>query len=421
MKNKKKRKKKKSTIKRFIDKVVLHKEDDWNSNTFSMFEVIIIILISILFGVIIGYIITCSKNPLYGSDKDLVEIVKVYENLTDDYYDNVDRSKLSDAAIKGMVEAVEDPYTNYMDSDVADEFNETVKGSFVGIGVTVTYDEGYYQVIDIMKNTPASKSDLKIDDIIMRVDDKDIKEDEQAFRSIRKGKVGTKVKLTVKRNDEMKDITLKRALIEIESVHNHIFDYEDLSIGYVKIDTFASNSYKQFKKAIDRFDKKKVDALVIDVRDNPGGQLDQTREILSTFFPRRTVLYQIQAKNTTKKIYSSNSITKKYPVAVLINGASASAAEVLASCFKENYKDVVIVGEKSYGKGTVQKSQTLNSGNSIKYTTEKWLTSKGKWLGDKGVIPDITVAAPEEYYENAIYENDTQLKEALKRLKESNK
>ena len=421
MKNKKKRKKKKSTIKRFIDKVVLHKEDDWNSNTFSMFEVIIIILISILFGVIIGYIITCSKNPLYGSDKDLVEIVKVYENLTDDYYDNVDRSKLSDAAIKGMVEAVEDPYTNYMDSDVADEFNETVKGSFVGIGVTVTYDEGYYQVIDIMKNTPASKSDLKIDDIIMRVDDKDIKEDEQAFRSIRKGKVGTKVKLTVKRNDEMKDITLKRALIEIESVHNHIFDYEDLSIGYVKIDTFASNSYKQFKKAIDRFDKKKVDALVIDVRDNPGGQLDQTREILSTFFPRRTVLYQIQAKNTTKKIYSSNSITKKYPVAVLINGASASAAEVLASCFKENYKDVVIVGEKSYGKGTVQKSQTLNSGNSIKYTTEKWLTSKGKWLGDKGVIPDITVAAPEEYYENAIYENDTQLKEALKSLKESNK
>ena len=421
MKNKKKRKKKKSTIKKFIDRVVLHKEDDWNSNTFSMFEVIIIILISILFGVIIGYIITCSKNPLYGSDKNLVEIVKVYENLTDDYYDNVDRSKLSDAAIKGMVEAVEDPYTNYMDSDVADEFNETVKGSFVGIGVTVTYDEGYYQVIDIMKNTPASKSDLKIDDIIMRVDDKDIKEDEQAFRSIRKGKVGTKVKLTVKRNDEMKDITLKRALIEIESVHNHIFDYEDLSIGYVKIDTFASNSYKQFKKAIDRFDKKKVDALVIDVRDNPGGQLDQTREILSTFFPRRTVLYQIQAKNTTKKIYSSNSITKKYPVAVLINGASASAAEVLASCFKENYKDVVIVGEKSYGKGTVQKSQTLNSGNSIKYTTEKWLTSKGKWLGDKGVIPDITVAAPEEYYENAIYENDTQLKEALKSLKESNK
>ena len=421
MKQKKKRKQKKSTIKRFIDKVVLHKEDDWNSNTFSMFEVIIIILISILFGVIIGYIITCSKNPLYGSDKDLVEIVKIYENLTDDYYDNVDRSKLSDAAIKGMVEAVEDPYTNYMDSDVADEFNETVKGSFVGIGVTVTYDEGYYQVIDIMKNTPASKSDLKIDDIIMRVDDKDIKEDEQAFRSIRKGKVGTKVKLTVKRNDEMKDITLKRALIEIESVHNHIFNYEDLSIGYVKIDTFASNSYKQFKKAIDRFDKKKVDALVIDVRDNPGGQLDQTREILSTFFPRRTVLYQIQAKNTTKKIYSSNSITKKYPVAVLINGASASAAEVLASCFKENYKDVVIVGEKSYGKGTVQKSQTLNSGNSIKYTTEKWLTSKGKWLGDKGVIPDITVAAPEEYYENAIYENDTQLKEALKRLKESNK
>ena len=115
-----------------------------------------------------------------------------------------------------------------------------------------------------------------------------------------------------------------------------------------------------------------------------------------------------------------NNSTQKYPVAVLINEGSASAAEILASCFKENYKDAVIVGTNSYGKGTIQKAQSLNSGNSIKYTTDKWLTAKGKWLDKKGVKPTIVIEQSTEYYENSNYENDSQLQEALRQLKESN-
>lgn len=411
-------KKKKSKTNKFKSKLLQYKKDD--CNTFSLFEVLIIILISILFGIIIGYIITCSKNPLYSNDKNLIEIANVYSNLTTEYYDKVDKNKLSDGAIKGMIESVEDPFTNYMEAEIAKEFNETVKGSFVGVGITVMYEDGYYRIINIMDDTPASKSDLKVDDLLIKVNDKDLKDNSEVFKSISKGKVNSKVKLTIKRNDEEKDIVLKRAEIEIQSVHNRVFDYEGLTIGYVKIDTFSDNSYKQFKKAIERFTKRKVDRVIIDVRDNPGGQLEQTREILSIFFSKKTVLYQIQAKEKTKKVYSMNNSTQKYPVAVLINEGSASAAEILASCFKENYKDAVIVGTNSYGKGTIQKAQSLNSGNSIKYTTDKWLTAKGKWLDKKGVKPTIVIEQSTEYYENSNYENDSQLQEALRQLKESN-
>ena len=416
-KKKKNKNIKKHNLFTIIKDKIFH-EDDIDNN-FSMFEVVIIIIISILFGIIIGYIITCGKlSP--ANDKNLSEIVDVYDKLTSNYYDKVDKSKLSDAAIKGMVESLDDPYTNYMDVTTANEFNRTIDGSFVGIGVTVQYEEdGYYRVIEIMQDTPASKSDLRVDDILLRVDGMDIAEDETAFSSITNGKVGTKVILTVKRGEDQMDITLKRAVIELKIVHNSIFDYEGMKVGYVKIDSFSVNSYKQFERSMNRFDKNNIDVLVIDVRDNPGGNLARTREILSKFFDRKTVLYQIKTPKVTKKIKSLNSETKDYPIAVLINNGSASASEILASCFQENYDKAIIVGEKSYGKGTIQNSQSLSSGTSIKYTTEKWLTSKGKYLGDKGVKPDVEVAASAEYYENQTYSTDNQLQEALKKLKES--
>ena len=420
MKKKKKRNNKKVNIIQDLKNRFLKKEeDDWNSNSFSMFEVIIIILISILFGVIIGYIITCGKTSLYVKDKNMYEIADVYNSLTTEYYGKVDKDKLSDAAIKGMVESIDDPFTNYMDEDISDEFNKAVNGSFVGIGVTVTYEEGYYRIIEIMKNSPALESGMEVNDLIIRVDDKDISSDEKAFSSISNGKVGSSVKITIKRGEEEKDFVLKRSVIEMEVVHNNVFDYEGLTIGYARIDSFSSNSAKQFKNAIHRFDRKKIDALVIDVRDNPGGHLDKTREILSHFFDKKTVLFQIENKNGTRKVKSLNNETKDYPIAVLINSGSCSASEILASTIDELYPNSFTVGTTTYGKGTVQKSQSLNSGNSIEYTTQKWLTAKGEWLGNKGVKPTYEVEETEEYCNNPVYENDEQLQVALQKIKES--
>ena len=392
-------------------------------NTFSMFEVVIIILISILFGIVIGYIITYNKNPMYDnkSGNNVSEIVNVYNNLVNNYYGKVDQDKLSDAAIKGMIESLDDPFTNYMDLTTTNEFNETVDGSFVGIGIVINYEEEGFKITEIMKNSPAEDSGLKVGDILTKIDDQELNVDyNNIFAKLIKGKVGTEVKVTVLRGDKEKSYVIKRSVIEIDTVHKHIFKDDNSKIGYVKIDSFASNSSKQFDKAIKRFDKEKINSLIIDVRDNPGGHLKEVRNILSNFFDKKTVLYQIKTNNQKKKISSINNDTKDYNIVVLINSGSASASEILASCFKENYSKVTIVGVDSYGKGTVQKSQTLNSGSAIKYTTEKWLTSKGKWLDKKGVKPDVYIEEDESYRDNPTYDNDIQLKMAINKLKESN-
>lgn len=402
--------------------LVISNDGEMNKPSFSIMEVVIIILISILFGILVGYVITCTRgvsNSTKSSSK-VTEIVNTYNSIVDNYYDDIDKNKLADAAIKGMIESLDDPYSNYMDSETTSSFNESVEGSFVGIGVVVTYDENlkYNTIIDVIKGTPAEKYGLKVDDVIVKVDGEDVKEayGDNLAKLIR-GKQGTKVKLTIKRGNKEKEITLKRGIVEIESVTSKTLEYNDKKIGYLKIDSFATNTYEQFYKALKRLEKKNIDSLVLDVRDNPGGHLLQTRQILSLFFPKKTVLYQIQSKNVKKKIYSDSSETRKYPVAILVNNGTASAAEILATCFHDNYKDSIIVGNPTYGKGTVQKAQSLSSGNSIKYTTQKWLTSKGKWLNQKGLQPDIVVDQSEEYFENPEYNTDVQLQEALKNLK----
>ena len=158
--------------------------------------------------------------------------------------------------------------------------------------------------------------------------------------------------------------------------------------------------------------------MILDVRDNPGGHLLQTKQILSMFFSKKTVLFQIESKQKKQKVKSLSDEVRDYPVAVLINSSSASASEVVASCFQDNYKDALIVGITSYGKGTVQQSQSLKNGTSIKYTTQKWLTSKGKWLNNTGVTPDVEVQLSESYYQNPVHEEDNQLQEAIQRIVE---
>ena len=162
-----------------------------------------------------------------------------------------------------------------------------------------------------------------------------------------------------------------------------------------------------------QFDKEEVDCLVIDVRNNLGGQLAQVRNILDVFFEKNTVLFQVKSKNNTLKIKASNKKKRNYPVAVVINNGSASASEVLAACFKDNYKKAFIVGDQSFGKGTVQKTVSLKGGGKYKYTVEQWLTPKGKWIEGDGITPTHKVVNSEEYYNNPSYDNDDQLKKAI--------
>ena len=416
IKKRKASKKKKNSLFSKIDQCFKELErrifNDSESN-FSLLEVVLIIVISILFGIIIGYLITFSKSGS-ASDSNIEEIVETYHNIVDDYYDSVDKDKLSEAAIKGMIDSLEDPYSNYMDSNSTDEFNEQIDGSFVGIGVVVMYNEEYNTIIEVYKGSPAEAAGIEKDDVIIKVDGEDVRGvfGDEISKKIR-GKEGSVVHISVLRGEEEKEFDVVRGKIDIKSVTSNVIEQDNKKIGYLKIENFAANTYSQFSKELKKIEKKKINSLIIDVRNNPGGHLLQTRQILSLFFNKKTVLYQIQDKSLKKKIYSYTKDTRTYPVVVLVNGGSASASEILAAAIKESYNGYV-VGTKTYGKGTVQQVKELSDGSMIKYTTENWLTPNGNWINEVGIEPTNVVNLSEEYIKNPSDETDNQLQEALK-------
>ena len=279
------------------------------------------------------------------------------------------------------------------------------------------YDGEYNKIIAVDDKGPSNKI-LKVDDLIVKVSGKDVRgiygDD---LKKLIRGKVGTAVKIKVLRNNKYLTFSIKRTNIEIETVKSNYFDVESKRIGYLDVDVISSNTYKQFNKNLKRLENKNIDSLIIDLRDNPGGHLSQTKEILSMFFNKKTVLYQLKDKDTKKKIYSSSNETRSYPIVILVNDGSASASEIITSCFMENYNNIKVVGTTTYGKGTVQQSHQLSTGTSIKYTVQEWLTSNGKSINEKGIKPDEELLMNSEYYSNPTYNTDNQLQKAIEILK----
>ena len=390
-----------------------------NDSKFSLFEVVIIIFISIVFGMIVGYVLTYTRSPLGSvkSNSKLSEIISTYNSIKDNYYKEIDEDTLVNAAVSGMIGSLDDNYSNYMDSSTTYSFNESVEGSFVGIGITIMYDGEYNKIIAVDDKGPSNKI-LKVDDLIVKVSGKDVRgiygDD---LKKLIRGKAGTAVKITVLRNNKYLTFSIKRTNIEIEIVKSNYFDVESKRIGYLDVDVISSNTYKQFNKNLKRLENKNIDSLIIDLRDNPGGQLSQTKEILSMFFNKKTVLYQLKDKDTKKKIYSSSNETRSYPIVILVNDGSASASEIITSCFMKNYNNIKVVGTTTYGKGTVQQSHQLSTGTSIKYTVQEWLTSNGKNINEKGIKPDEELLMNSEYYSNPTYNTDNQLQKAIEILK----
>ena len=390
-----------------------------NDSKFSIFEVVIIIFISIVFGMIVGYVLTYTRSPLGSvkSNSKLSEIISTYNSIKDNYYKEIDEDTLVNAAVSGMIGSLDDKYSNYMDSSTTDSFNESVEGSFVGIGITIMYDGEYNKIIAVDDKGPSNEI-LKVDDLIVEVSGEDVRgiygDD---LRKLIRGKVGTTVKIKVLRNNKYLTFSIKRTNIEIETVKSNYFDVESKRIGYLDVDVISSNTYKQFNKNLKRLENKNIDSLIIDLRDNPGGHLSQTKEILSMFFNKKTVLYQLKDKDTKKKIYSSSNETRSYPIVILVNDGSASASEIITSCFMKNYNNIKVVGTTTYGKGTVQQSHQLSTGTSIKYTVQEWLTSNGKSINEKGIKPDEELLMNSEYYFNPTYNTDNQLQKAIEILK----
>ena len=386
---------------------------------FNMIEVIIMIIISILFGILVGTVVSSSKKSVGGVkvSRELQEFITTYNNVNDNYYGKISEQELVNAAIEGMISKLDDPYSVYMDSKETAEFNQTVDGSYVGIGATVGVKDKDNYIVSMFDKSPAEKGGLKVGDIFIKVDGKDVKGMEiSKLTSLIKGTENTDVDITVLRDGKEITKTITRASIDIPSVTSKVINRDNKKVGYIYISSFAANSYSQFKDELNSLEKKKIDSLIIDVRSNPGGHLNQVTKILELFMGKKKVLYQVESKGERTKKYSSTKESRKYDVVVLIDPASASASEILAASFKDSYDNATLVGVKSYGKGTVQKAYQLSGGASFKYTTEKWLTPKGNWIDKAGVSPDVEVKLGDKYKDDPKDENDLQLQKAIEIL-----
>lgn len=384
--------------------------------SYSFDEVFSITIFSLLLGVLACFsvltILNKGKNYFVLS-KELAKFVDAYDAIVNNYYKEVDKDKLVESAINGMVSSVGDEYTSYSDKDVTDNFNEAVNGKYMGIGALIMKSENDLVIYKVFEDSPSYKAGLKDGDIILKLDDKDTKDmSVNDIASIVKNDDNKEVKLLVKRGEENLDITIVKDMVELPVVSGKVINYNDKKIGYISLSIFSSVASEQFNKQLVKLEKEGIGGLVIDVRGNSGGYLATVTDIASYFLKKGDIIYKLEVNDKVTVRKDKTKESRDYPVAVLIDKNSASASEILASSIKESYNGYV-VGTNSYGKGTVQQTLVLSDGSMIKYTIEKWLTPLGNWINEEGVIPTNYVELSSEYLNNPVFENDNQLNEAL--------
>lgn len=384
--------------------------------SYSFDEVFSITIFSLLLGVLACFsvltILNKGKNYFVLS-KELAKFVDAYDAIVNNYYKEVDKDKLVESAINGMVSSIGDEYTSYSDKDVTNNFNETVNGKYMGIGALIMKNEKDLVIYKVFEDSPSYRAGLKDGDIILKLDDKDTKDmSVNDIASIVKNDGNKEVKLLVKRGEENLDITIVKDMVELPVVSGKVINHNDKKIGYISLSIFSSVASEQFNKELVKLEKEGISGLVIDVRGNSGGYLTTVTDIASYFLKKGDIIYKLEVNDKVTVRKDKTKESRDYPVAVLIDKNSASASEILASSIKESYNGYV-VGTNSYGKGTVQQTLVLSDGSMIKYTIEKWLTPLGNWINEEGVIPTNYVELSSEYLNNPVFENDNQLNKAL--------
>lgn len=390
------------------------------TNKFKNYEIIVFMFLLVAASVFLtivvvnesGSVIKYNKNKKVSAN--LSEVEEVYNLINKSYYKKVDKNKLIDGAIDGMLSSLDDPHTSYFSESETEQFNEVMNGSYEGIGAEVSTDKDKKVIVfSVFKNSPAAEAGLKYGDIITKVNGKStdgmtttevvalIKDPEKPVANI-----------IINRDGKELEFNITKREVVIESVESSIYTKNGKKIGYIVINSFANNTYEQFKQNLNDLENKNINALIIDVRNNTGGYLHSVTNILNIILPINKVMYQIQDNKSVQKYKSTSPESRNYPIAVLVNKSSASASEILAISLKESYS-ATIVGTTTYGKGTVQTTKNLSNGSMIKYTIQKWLSPKGNWINDKGVEPTINIELDEKYQSDPVDTNDNQLQKAL--------
>ena len=359
------------------------------------------------------------KNS-YSSENDIYKKIdlfgEVLEKINKEYVDEIDQSESMDAAIDGLLQSL-DPYSGYMSPKIFDEMQTDTSGEFGGLGIEVTMESGVVKVISPIDDTPASRAGIKAGDYIVKIDNTQVqgKSLSEAVDLMR-GPIGSSIELTIRRRGEKKALIFEvtREIIEIKSVKA---DLLDKNIGYLRLTSFNENSAKQIEKEIKKLEKnKKLKAYILDLRNNPGGLLSQAIKISDFFLENGEIVSTKSRKSSENRKWfaKKGDITNGKTLIVLINYGSASASEIVAGALKD-HKRAILLGENSYGKGSVQSIIPLKNKGAIRLTVAKYYLPSGKSISEVGVSPDIEI--DEELDDFKIKtETDNQLNYALKLL-----
>ena len=334
------------------------------------------------------------------------------------WQDKIDEEKLKDGAIKGYVEGLGDKYTEYISKDEMKKFTEDINGSFVGIGIYMIADESSGKIIVYhpISDSPADKAGIKAGDIIASVNGVEYGYDD--FNTIAdhiKGEAGTKVKLVIERDGEKLDFEIVREKIETNPITSKMLEK---NIGYLNLPSFDKDVSKKLKEKIDDLIEKGAKSLILDLRNNGGGMVDECTEITDLFLDKdKTIMTTKDKKGNVQKSVTKNKKLYEIPLVILVNENTASASEILTGALKDNNRTKVI-GTKTYGKGVIQSVFNLSDGSGLKITTAEYFTPNGIEINKKGITPDIEVKLPDTV--KSVYaveeKDDTQLKKAIEEL-----
>lgn len=370
---------------------------------------------SIISGITAGVIVTNGYNKKTGlsynelaNDGNLKEFLEVYSSITNNYYEDVNKEEMLDNAIDAMLNYLDDTYTTYLNDEETANLEKKLAGKYKGIGIQVLGNE----IIEVMTDTPAEEAGLMAGDIITKVNDNIIDENNTAqIPNYINDSVDDLAKITILRNDQSIDFSVKIA--DIYTVDVNYKTYEN-NIGYLDIDIFSKTVGEQTKKALTSLENSGMQKLIIDLRDNTGGYLESAEDIANMFLEKGKLIYSLENKNASADYYDETDEYKDYPIVIILNEKSASASEILAAALKDSY-GATLVGTKSYGKGKVQQTYTLNGGSMAKYTSAKWLRPNGECIDGIGLKPDYEVVQTVTRDENGniIQEEDTQLSKAI--------
>ena len=350
--------------------------------------------------------------------KGFDSLYETYDTIMSEYYKDVDSDKLIEGAINGMLESLDDEHTMYFDKKSKEEFDSELSGNYYGIGaqIQLTSDETI-KITKVFDDSPAKKAGLKEEDVFVSVDGTSVKGKSatEVANMLKSDSVKTST-IVVKRNDKELTFKVTKENITLFSVSSEMLDNNGKNVGYLSVSIFGQKTYSQFKDALTKLEKQDMDSLIIDLRGNTGGYLSTVTNMLEEFIDKGNVIYQIQSSSGVKQYKTVKASEKKYKIVVLIDGGSASASEIMSAAMKEVY-GATLVGQTTYGKGTVQTTKNLSNGSMIKYTIEKWLTPSGKNIDKEGIKPDYEVELGDSYKNNPTKENDAQIQKALDLLK----